>query len=106
MEASDARGEQLQLALETDEIKWSKLEELSLRERALARELDEVREQLHEHARAMKLARVASVEQIASRLGRNRQRVNAWMRNRQQPREPGETDREDGWRDPEGHVPL
>ena len=106
MRGSGRGGEQLQFALETDEMKWLNLEELSAKERALARELEETRAQLYEQARAMKVARVASVEQIAQRLGRNRQRVNAWMRNRQPPQQPEKTNREADWTDPEAHVPL
>ena len=96
---------QLELVLEGPEAEWLKLENLSSRERALARELDEVREQLFAQARAMKRARIASVAQIAERLDRNRQRVNAWMRTAQPPRERTR-DRGDGWVDPEAHVPL
>ena len=97
--------EQLTLVLEGPEAEWLKLENLSARERALARELDAVREELFEQARAMRRARIASVAQIAERLGRNRQRVNAWMRTERPTREP-KRDRGDGWVDPEAHVPL
>jgi hypothetical protein len=102
-DGSDA--EQLQLVLEGPEIEWQKLLNLSSRERALTSELDEVREQLYEQARGMRRARIASVAQIAERLDRNRQRVNAWMRSERPAREP-KRDRGDGWVDPEAHVPL
>ena len=72
--------EQRELALEGDEFEWIKLTNLSVRERALSRELDEVRRELQEQARAMKLTKIASVDQMAKRLDRNRQRVNGWMR--------------------------
>ena len=105
MVRSGRDGERLELLLEGLEAEWLKLENLSLQERALARELDEVREQLFQQARAMKRARIASVAQIAERLDRNRQRVNAWMRTERPTREPKRV-RDDGLIDPEAHVPL
>jgi hypothetical protein len=98
-------AEQLELVLEGPEAEWLRLENLSSRERALARELDEVREQLFEQAREMRRVRIASVAQIAERLDRNRQRVNAWMRTERPARERKGA-RDDGWIDPEAHVPL
>jgi hypothetical protein len=98
--------EQLRLELDEDENPWLKLQNLSTRERELARELDDVREQLHAHAREMKHARIASVAQIAGKLDRNRQRVNSWMRNEHSSRAPDGDDHDEGWIDPEEHVPL
>lgn len=105
MDPAERDGEQLQIAFDGPDAMWAKLQNLSARERALARELDEVREQLFEHAREMKHAEIASVAEIAERLHRNRQRVNAWMRTGRPSRER-ERVPDDAWIDPEGHVPL
>jgi hypothetical protein len=105
MEPAESDGEQLQIALDGPDAVWAKLQNLSARERALARELDEVREQLFEHAREMKRAQIASVAEIADRLDRNRQRVNSWMRTERPSRER-ERVPNDARIDPEGHVPL
>jgi hypothetical protein len=101
----ERESEQLQIVLDGPEAEWLKLENLSSRERALARELDDARAQLYEHARAMKRAGIANAPTIAERLHRNRQRVNAWMRTKQPAREE-KSNRDDGWIDPEAHVPL
>ncbi len=73
-------GEQLRLEDDPVLAAWDTLVHLSERERALAGELEVVRGELYAHARAMRASRVATVAQIAVRLERNRQRVNAWMR--------------------------
>lgn len=105
MDPSECDGEQLQIAFDGADAMWAKLQNLSARERALARELDEVREQLFEHAREMKRAQIASVAEIADKLDRNRQRVNAWMRTERLSRER-ERVPDDARTDHEGHVPL
>ena len=86
------------------EFAWSCLREMSGRERELSRELDEVRDELYEHARAMKESGTASVDKIAKALGRNRQRVNAWMRAKPKRPDRAGQDSDAGWVDPEGHV--
>jgi septation ring formation regulator EzrA len=106
MNGSEIGGEQLQLTPDPKAIAWSRLQELSSRERELAHELDNVREQLQEHAREMKRARIASVPQIAKSLERNRQRVNDWMRIKKPLREDAGDDHAEDWIDPEAHVPF
>jgi predicted XRE-type DNA-binding protein len=83
---------------------WRYLRDISERERELARELDEVRDELYEQARAMKNAGVASVAQIADALGRNRQRVNAWMKTKTSESSQDKPDHDPDWIDPEGHL--
>ena len=83
---------------------WRYLRDISERERELTRELDEVRDELYEQARAMKNAGVASVAQIAEALGRNRQRVNAWMQTKPSGNSQVKPAHDPHWIDPEGHL--
>ena len=91
-------------ALDRVAFAWRYLRERSERERELARELDEVRDDLYEHARAMKNAGTASVAEIAEALGRNRQRVNAWMHAKPSAPNRDGPDRDTDWIDPEGQL--
>lgn len=104
MEQPDASDPDLSGMLDPVEFSWRYLRELSERERELSRELEGVRDELYEHARAMKNGGTASVAQIAEALDRNRQRVNAWMHARPRSSGRNESERRLDWVDPEGHV--
>jgi hypothetical protein len=104
MEEPDASDLDSGDGLDPVEFSWRYLRELSERERELSRELDEVRDELYEQARAMKNAGLASVVQIAEALDRNRQRVNSWMHAKPSSTGRDKQERDPDWVDPEGHV--